>query len=34
MRSVSAVSRTNIWAVGTTDYADTLIVHWNGSSWS
>lgn len=31
---VSAVSRTNIWAVGTTDYSSTLIVHWNGSSWS
>jgi hypothetical protein len=32
--SISAVSRTNIWAVGTTDYASTLIVHWNGKSWS
>jgi len=30
----SAVSRTNIWAVGTTDYNSTLIVHWNGTSWS
>ena len=32
--SISAVSRTNIWAVGTTDYGSTLIVHWNGKSWS
>lgn len=27
---VSAVSGDNIWAVGTTDYTSTLIVHWNG----
>jgi hypothetical protein len=32
--SVSAVSRSDIWAVGTTDYASTLIIHWNGTSWS
>lgn len=32
--SISAVSRTDIWAVGTTDYASTLIIHWNGKSWS
>jgi hypothetical protein len=32
--SVSAVSRNDIWAVGTTDYASTLIIHWNGTSWS
>lgn len=32
--SASATSRDNIWAVGTTDYASTLIVHWNGSAWS
>jgi hypothetical protein len=32
--TVSAVSRTDIWAVGTTDYGSTLIVHWNGTSWS
>jgi len=32
--SVSAASRTDIWAVGTTDYASTLILHWNGKSWS
>jgi len=31
---VSAVSRTDIWAVGSTDYASTLIEHWNGTSWS
>jgi hypothetical protein len=31
---VSAVSRTSIWAVGSTDYASTLIEHWNGKSWS
>lgn len=30
---ISAVSRTNIWAVGTTDYDSTLIIHWNGTSW-
>jgi hypothetical protein len=32
--AASATSRGNIWAVGTTDYASTLIVHWNGNSWS
>jgi len=32
--SISAVSRSDIWGVGTTDYSSTLIVHWNGSSWS
>jgi hypothetical protein len=31
---ISAISRTDIWAVGTTDYGSTLIVHWNGTSWS
>ena len=31
---ISAVSRTDIWAVGSTDYGSTLIVHWNGTSWS
>jgi hypothetical protein len=31
---VSAVSRTSIWAVGSSDYASTLIVHWNGKTWS
>jgi hypothetical protein len=31
---VSAASRTDVWAVGTTDYGSTLIVHWNGTSWS
>jgi len=34
LMGISAVSRTDIWAVGTTDYAVTLIVHWNGTSWS
>jgi hypothetical protein len=32
--AVSAVSRSDIWAVGTTDYGSTLIEHWNGSTWS
>jgi hypothetical protein len=32
--AASATSRSNIWAVGTTDYGSTLIVHWNGDSWS
>jgi hypothetical protein len=32
--AASATSRGNIWAVGTTDYAQTLIVFWNGSAWS
>ena len=32
--SASAVTRDDIWAVGTTDYAATLVVHWNGRSWS
>ncbi len=31
---ISAVSRSDIWAVGSTDYASTLIEHWNGTSWS
>jgi hypothetical protein len=30
--SISAASRGDIWAVGTTDYSSTLIVHWNGTS--
>ncbi len=34
LSSVSAVSRTDIWAVGSTDFASTLIIHWNGTSWS
>ena len=34
LTGISAVSRTGIWAVGTTDFASTLIVHWNGRSWS
>jgi hypothetical protein len=31
---ISAVSRTDIWAVGSTDFESTLIIHWNGTSWS
>jgi hypothetical protein len=31
---ISAVSRTDIWAAGTTDYGSTLITHWNGKHWS
>ena len=32
--AAAATSRDNIWAVGTTDYGSTLIVHWNGAAWS
>jgi hypothetical protein len=32
--AASATSRGDIWAVGTTDYSSTLIVHWNGNAWS
>ena len=28
------ISRGNVWAVGSTDYESTLILHWNGTSWS
>ena len=31
--SISFVSGRNAWAVGTTDYAKTLIIHWNGHTW-
>ena len=31
---VTPVNRGDIWAVGSTDFASTLIVHWNGTSWS
>jgi hypothetical protein len=31
---ISAVSRGDIWAAGTTDWASTLMVRWNGTSWS
>lgn len=31
---VAIISRSDVWAVGTTDYLDTLILHWNGTSWS
>jgi hypothetical protein len=33
LHAVSAVSATNIWAVGVTD-GKTLILHWNGKSWA
>jgi hypothetical protein len=32
--SISAVSRGDIYAVGSTDYSSILIMHWNGKSWS
>jgi hypothetical protein len=32
--AASATSRGSIWAVGTTDYNTTLIVHWNGAAGS
>ncbi len=32
--SVVAICPHNAWAVGTTDYAQTLITHWNGKTWS
>jgi hypothetical protein len=32
--AASATSRDNVWAVGTTDYGSTLIVHWNGTAWN
>ena len=32
--SASAIARDDIWAVGSTDYASVLVVHWNGHSWS
>jgi hypothetical protein len=31
---ISAVSRSDIWAAGTTDYGSTLIIHWDGRAWS
>lgn len=30
---VVIISADNVWAVGTTDWASTLIEHWNGSTW-
>jgi len=30
---VSAITRDDAWAVGTTDYATTLILHWDGNTW-
>ena len=34
LEGVAIISRDNAWAVGTTDYSNTLILHWNGTSWS
>jgi hypothetical protein len=34
LSGIAIVSRDNAWAVGTTDYSNTLILHWNGTSWS
>jgi hypothetical protein len=31
---VVAIHACDAWAVGTTDYASTLIAHWNGHTWS
>jgi hypothetical protein len=32
--SISAVSSSDIWAVGGTDVSNTLVEHWNGRAWS
>jgi hypothetical protein len=34
LEGVTIISRDNAWAVGTTDYSNTLVLHWNGTSWS
>jgi hypothetical protein len=31
---VDAISAKDAWAVGTTNWASTLIAHWNGKAWS
>jgi hypothetical protein len=31
---VVAISRRDVWAVGSTDYAATLIAYWNGKNWN
>jgi hypothetical protein len=31
---VAVIGRDDAWAVGSTDYETTLILHWNGTSWS
>jgi hypothetical protein len=35
LQGVSALSATDAWAVGacTTQFTDSLILHWNGTSW-
>ncbi len=30
---VVAISPSDAWGVGTTDWSSTLIEHWNGKSW-
>jgi len=34
LRGVAATSASNAWAVGSTDSGKTLILHWNGTTWS
>ena len=34
LNGVLAVSARDVWAVGANDNATTLILHWNGESWS
>ena len=34
LSGVSAVSRDDVWAVGVNSNTTTLILHWNGKSWS
>ena len=31
---VVAISRSDAWAVGTTDWGSTIIEHWNGHAWT
>lgn len=31
---IDAISGRDAWAVGTTDWASTIIAHWNGHTWS
>jgi hypothetical protein len=32
--ATAATSASDVWAVGGTDYARTLIQRWNGKTWS
>src|SRR5580704_208718 len=34
LSGVAAISATNAWAVGSTGTGKTLIVHWNGKTWT